>query len=75
MKAQYFFFKKDFIYLMLERGKGGRRGGRETLMWERNIHRLPLAHVQPGTGLHTRQVLSLGIDLVTFRFAGRHFTN
>ena len=46
LKAQrgqeFFFFlnsflKKDFIYLFLERGEEGRKKGRETMTWERNI--------------------------------------
>ena len=32
------FFKKDFLNLFLERGKGERKRGRETLMWERNVN-------------------------------------
>ena len=35
------YFFKDFIYLFLERGKGGRKRGRETSVWERNINQLP----------------------------------
>ena len=33
----------------MREGKGGRKRGRETLMFERNIDWLPLAHPQPGT--------------------------
>ena len=37
--------KKDFIYLLLERG-GGRERGRETSMCERYIDQLPLTFPQ-----------------------------
>ena len=38
----------DFTYLFLDRGEGGRKRGRETLMLEGNINQLPLAHPQLG---------------------------
>ena len=44
-----FFFFKDFIYLFLEKGKGGRKRGRETLMCERNTDWLPLVCPELGT--------------------------
>ena len=37
------------IYLFEREGMGGRKRGRGASMWERNIHRLPLAHTRPGT--------------------------
>ena len=49
---KYFFFLSFFvflsfflslIYLFIERGKGGRKRGRQTLMRERNLSLLPLA--------------------------------
>ena len=43
------FFGKDFIYLFLERGKGGRKRGTEISMCERYIDQLPLMRLQPGT--------------------------
>ena len=54
------FFKKDFIYLFLEKGEG-RQKGKETSMWERNIDWLPLTCPQPGTWPVP------GIEPVTFR--------
>ena len=41
-------FKKDFIYLLFDRGEG-REKGKETLMCKRNIGWLPLACPQSGT--------------------------
>ena len=38
-----------FIYLFLERGKGGKKRGRELSICKRNIDRLPLAMPQSGT--------------------------
>ena len=46
--------KKDFIYLFLQRGKGGRKRGRETSMCKRNIDQLLLAHPHLGTWLTTQ---------------------
>ena len=43
------FFFKDFIYLFLERGAGGRKRGRGTSMCERYINWLPLTCPQLGT--------------------------
>ena len=43
------FLKKDFIYLLLEKRKGGRKTERETSMCEKYIDWLPLAHSQTGT--------------------------
>ena len=40
-----FIFKFHF-YLLLERGEGGRKRGRETLMCKRDIDRLPLMNPQ-----------------------------
>ena len=42
-------FLKIFYYLFLERGKGGRKTGRETLMCDRNIDWVLLIHPQQGT--------------------------
>ena len=42
-------FCKDFIHLFLDMGKGGRKRGRETLMWERNIDWLSLISPKLGT--------------------------
>ena len=42
-----FFFLTDFI--LRESGKGGRNGGRETSMCQRNTDGLPLARTQLGT--------------------------
>ena len=48
------FLKYNFIYLLLERGKGGRKRGRETSMCKRNIDQLLLAHPHLGTWLTTQ---------------------
>ena len=57
---KFFFLKKDFTYLFLERGEG-----RET-EWERNINVwLPLLLPQLGIWLQPRYVLSLGIEPAT----------
>ena len=39
----WFFILDAVIYYQTE-GKGGSKGGKETLMWERNTSRLPLTH-------------------------------
>ena len=50
MNNLLFSFLKYFIYLFLYReGKGERKRGRETLMWERNIHQLTFVCPQQGT--------------------------
>ena len=59
----FLIFKIFYLSFFRERGKGGKKRGRETLMWKRTIH-LSLECPQPG------HVPWLGIDLVTFRFAG-----
>ena len=46
-----------FFYSFLREGKGGRKGGRETSTWERNIDRLPPVHAptrdwNPGDWAH-----------------------
>ena len=46
------YFKKDFIYLFLEREKGGRKSGSEILIWERNIHWLVASCTCPLQGLN-----------------------
>ena len=61
-------FLKDFIYLLLERGKGREKER------ERNIHVWDVAsHIATnwGPGLQPRHVSWLGIRPVTFRFAGQ----
>ena len=92
LKSLGFFLKKDFIYFE-RNGKGGRKKGRkrgrETLMWKRNIDQLPLmlmcsrpgtyphpSHVpQPGTEPTTQACVPwLGIKLMTFHFPGWHRT-
>ena len=40
---------KDFVYLFSEKGKGGRKRGRELSMYKRYIDRLPLACLKLGT--------------------------
>ena len=61
------FFKKDFIYLFLERAEG-----RETER-ERNINVwLPLSSFLWGPGPQPRHVRSLGIELATLWFTGWH---
>ena len=69
----YFFFKKDFIYLFLE---WGRERGRETSMSKWNINCLPLSCTLTNQGLvpqptHTHWV---GIEPATFHFLGWHST-
>ena len=45
----YLYFKNQFyLFTFRERGKGERKRGRETLMYERNINQLPLVCAQPG---------------------------
>ena len=67
----FFFFSslpKDMHIDLRERGREGERG-RETLMWERNINRLPLIYeLWPGTKLHPSHVPWLGIEPATFWF-------
>ena len=61
-----FFFNFDFF---LEReGKGGRMRGRETSMWERNIHQLPLVSALTGTESATQACALTGIQLAPFCF-------
>ena len=57
-------FFKDFIYLFLERGKGGRKRGRETSM-------CGCLSDDPhwGPGLQPRYMPSLGINPATLWFA------
>lgn len=50
-KELRFFFKRGFINLFLDRGGGSRNRGRETLIRERNLSRLPLACALPDLGL------------------------
>ena len=69
------FSKKGFVYLFLERGKGGRKRGRETSMRKRSIDPLPVTGPQPGTSLPPRRVPWLGIKPVTFCFEGWCPTN
>ena len=60
------FFERYFIYLFLERGKGGRKRGRETSICgclSRGPHW--------GPGLQPRHVPWLGIELVTLWFTAR----
>ena len=45
---------KDFIYSLLERGKGGGKRGRETIMQERYMDRLSLLHAPTGDQTHNR---------------------
>ena len=42
-------FLLRFRFYFVERGEGGRKRRRETSMWERYIHLLPLPHPQPGS--------------------------
>ena len=59
------FFKKDFIYLFLERGKGKEKER------ERNINVwLPLEHHALGTWPTTQNVPWLGIELATLWLTG-----
>ena len=69
LNQQSDFFNKRF-YLFIFREKGGRKRGRETAMWERNIDWLPPACPNQGPGLQPRHVPWLGIEPVTFLFAG-----
>ena len=64
-----FFFFKDFVYLFSERGEGGRKRGRETLMCETSIDWL-LFVPKWWSDLQPRHVPWQGIKLVTFQFAG-----
>ena len=50
------FFNRDFMSLFLERGKGGRKRGRETSMCKRNIEWLPLAHTPNRDPAHNSDV-------------------
>ena len=63
-------FKK---YLFLERGEGKEKEReRNTVVWERNIYQVSLAHPKRGPGLQPRHVLWPGIELATSQFAGCH---
>ena len=63
----FFNFKKDFIYLFLERGKGKEKER------ERNVNEwLPLICSLLGTWPATQHVPWLGIELATFWFIGSH---
>ena len=66
------FFFKDFIYLLLERGREGERN-----ISVQDIHRLsPLTHPQAGDlALQPRHVPWPGTELVTLWFAGRRSTH
>ena len=62
-------FLKDFICLLLEREKGGRKRGRENIsVWEISV----ASHTAPnwGPGLQLRHVPWLGIEPATFQFTG-----
>ena len=63
-------FFKDFIYLSLEEGKGGRKRGRETSVCGCFSH-TPYW----GPGLQPRHVPWLGIQPVTLWFTGSHSTH
>ena len=70
----YFFFLPRF-YLFLERGEGRKRG-RETLMWERNVNQLPLVHALTRDKTHNLCTCpDQGIWWVTFHFVGQRPTN
>ena len=58
-----FIFFKDFIYLFLERGKGGGKKHQCVLASHATPHRVP--------GPQPRHVLWLGIELLTLQFAGQ----
>ena len=58
-------FFLDFIYLLLEKGKGGR----EASICERNIYWLPPAHPQLGTWPTTQACVLTGIKPATLWFA------
>ena len=61
------FFKKDFIFLVLERGEGQEKG-RETQMCG------CLSHAPYwGPDLQSRHVLLMGIEPVILWFTGRHW--
>ena len=64
------FFKKDFIYLFLERGERGRKRWRETSLCGYLSH-APYWGPWP----QPRHVPWLGIESVTLWFAGRHSIN
>ena len=71
-KAVHFILFKKWFYLFIfrERGSEGKKRGRETSMWERNIDQVPLALPQRGPGPPPSHVSWLGIELVTFWFMG-----
>ena len=62
--------RQGYLFIFREE-KGGRKRGRETLMCERYIYRLPLTHPQPQTWPTTQACALAGIELVTFHSAGR----
>ena len=53
----FYLILKIFIYLILERGEGRKRG-RETLMWERNISWLSIVHALTGSQSHNLDMCS-----------------
>ena len=62
-----FAFLKDFIYLFLERGEGREKEREENInVW------LPLAHPTGDLTCNPGMCSRLGIELVTFWFAGQH---
>ena len=71
----YCFFKKDFMYLFLERGEGREKEG-EKHPCARDTSRSYLLHTPNwGPGPHYRPMPWLGIEPVTFQFAGQSVLN
>ena len=63
--------ERDFIYFYFKReGKGGRRRGRETRMFEGNMYQLPLAHTQTQDWPTAQACAWTRIQSATFYFAG-----
>ena len=66
-KDQFFLLKKDFIYLLLDRGEGREKRGRET-----SICGCLSSNPYWGPGPQPRQVPWLGMEPVTLWFIGQH---
>ena len=74
-RNKYFFFKKKFFYLFIEKGregKGGREGDSQGEKHQCEKHWLVPSHKHPAQGpnLQRRHVPGSEIELATFHFVG-----
>ena len=68
----FFFFLRFYSFTFRERGRKGRKKGRETSVCKKYMDPLPLAHPTWGPGPQLSHVSWLGIKLSTSWFAGQH---